>query len=345
MPHPSFASFAKEGGDFDFPPRVSSVRARLRFPKSIRCKNWFSNLSPYSGIQPTNIFGPFRSFPSVRAYTRIPVVPPTPTRQDRNMIRKPVFITTLLLLWAASALAADTVLTWPPNGKDAIVRFTVGKLRQVSSASGQSDYLGEALAENLSAKPISSASFYLYLLDKSGKRVGEGYLEVTNLAAGQRAKIPVSVHTMGSYASMELQPQHLPSDEPFKVKMRITSVPSGATIKLDSQESGVTPQMLPIAPGKHVLEFSKEGFTNASTPVEVVANSMPGSVEIELNPMTLDTVVLRDGTTLVGDVASMTATAINLNVKGKPTKLDRTRVARIVLGQHKRSTTARRPQS
>jgi len=261
------------------------------------------------------------------------------------MIRMPVCIITLLLLCAASALAADTVLAWPPDGKGAIVRFTVGKLRQVSSASGQSDYLGEALAENLSSKMIPSASFYLYLLDKSGKRVGEGYLEVSNLAAGQRAKIPVSVHTMGSYASMELQPQHLPSDEPFKVKMRITSVPSGATIKLDTQESGVTPQMLPIAPGKHVLEFAKEGYTTASTPVDVVANSMPGGVEIELNPLTLDTVILRDGTTLVGDVVSVTATAVNLSVKGKPTKLDRTRVARIVLGQHRRSTTTRHPAS
>ncbi len=258
-------------------------------------------------------------------------------------MRKSVWIFLLLLLGAvAGAHAADTVLTWPSDGKDAILRFTVGKLRQVSSVSGQSDLLGEALAENLTTKTITSASFYLYLLDKNGKRVGEGYLEVTNLGAGQRAKIPVSVHTMGSYASMELQPQHLPSDEPLKVKMRITSVPSGATIKLDSQESGITPQMLPIAPGKHVLEFSKEGYATANTPVEIAANSMPGSVEIELNPLTLDTVVLRDGTALLGDVVSMTAAAVNVNVKGKLTRLDRSKVARIVLGQRKRPAGTRR---
>jgi hypothetical protein len=143
-----------------------------------------------------------------------------------------------------------------------MLRFTLGKLRQISSVSGQSDYLGEALAENLRTKAIPSASFYLYLLDKNGKRVGEGYLEVTNLASGQRAKIQVSVHALGSFASMEPQPQRLPSDEPMKVKMNITSVPSGASLKPDSQESGVTPQVLPIAPGKHVLEFSKEGYAN-----------------------------------------------------------------------------------
>lgn len=261
-------------------------------------------------------------------------------------MRKPILMIPMVLLWTvAGALAADTVLTWPPEGKDAILRFTIGKLRQVNSASGQSDYLGEALAENLSTKSISSASFYLYLLDKNGKRVGEGYLEVTNLAGGQRAKIPVSVHAMGSFASMELQPQHLPSDEPMKVKMSITSVPSGAGIKVDSQESGVTPQMLPMIPGKHVIEFSKEGYTTASTPVDVVANSLPGSVEIELIPLALDTVVLRDGTVLVGDVVSMTAAAVSVNVKGKATKLDRSRVARIVLGQKKRSSGSHRPGS
>src|SRR5271165_6941895 len=197
-------------------------------------------------------------------------------------MRKPIWIVPVLLLWAvASALAADTVLTWPANGNDTMLRFTLGKLRQISSVSGQSDYLGEALAENLSTKAIPSASFYLYVLDKNGKRVGEGYLEVTNLEPGQRAKIPVSVHAMGSFASMELQPQHLPSDEPLKVKMSIKSTPPGASIKVDSQDSGITPQMLPMTPGKHTLEFSKEGYATASSPVEIVANALPGSVEIE----------------------------------------------------------------
>jgi len=252
-------------------------------------------------------------------------------------MHKAISILSLLLLCVAPAFAADTVLTWPPDGKDAILRFTIGKLRQVSSASGQSDYLGEAWAENLSAKAIPSASFYLYLLDKNGKRVGEGYLEVSNLDAGQKVKVPVSAHAMGAFASMELQPQHLPSDEPMKIKMSITSVPSGASFKLDSQDSGVTPQMLPIAPGKHVLEFSKEGFAPASTPVEVVANSLPGSVEMELSPLTVDTVILQDGTVLLGNVVSMTGATVNVSVKGRPTKLDRSRVARIVFGQRKSS--------
>jgi len=257
-------------------------------------------------------------------------------------MRKPIHLPVLFLFAVTTTFAADTVLTWPPDAKGATLRFTIGKLRQVSSNSGQSDLFGEATAENLSAKPIFSASFYLYLLDKSGERVGEGYLEVSNLPAGQRAKIPVSVHAMGSYVSMQLQPQHL-SDEPLKVRMNITSLPPGANVRLDSQPSGLTPQILPIAPGKHVLEFTKEGYATASTPVELGANTPAGAVDIELTPLTLDTVVLQDETVLLGDVVSMTATSLNLTVKGKPTRLDRNRVARIVLGHHKRSAGTYRP--
>jgi len=253
-------------------------------------------------------------------------------------MRQKIWIAPLLLLFAVANALADTVLTWPADGKDATLRFTIGKLRQVTSNAGQTDYLGEATAENLSVKTIPSASFYLYLLDKNGKRVGEGYLEITNLAGGQKAKIPVTAHAMSSFARMELQPQHLPSDEPMKVKMHISSTPSGAIIKLDSQESGVTPQVLPIAPGKHILEFSKEGYATASTPVEIAANAMPGSVDIDLNPLSVDTVVLRDGTTLLGNVTSVTETTINLNAKGKSTVLSRSRVARVVFGQRKASS-------
>jgi len=239
----------------------------------------------------------------------------------------------LLLCTTGSALAADTVLTWPPDGKDALLRFTISKLRQVNSTSGQTDLLGEALAENVSSKTIPSASFYLYLIDKNGKRVGERYLEVRNLPAGQKAKIPVTAHAVGSYATMQLQAQHLPSDEPMKIKMHINSVPPGATIKVDGQDAGVTPQVVPIAPGKHTIEFSKEGYATGSSPVDIAENAMPGSVDIDLKPLTADTVVLRDGTVLTGNLTSVTAATVNITVKGKALQVARSKVERIVLGQ------------
>jgi hypothetical protein len=71
--------------------------------------------------------------------------------------------------------------------------------------------------------------------------------------------------------------------------------------------------------------------------VEIAENALPGSVELELNPLTLDTVVLRDGTVLLGTLSLVTSTGVNISVKGKAVKLERGRVARIVLGKRKPS--------
>jgi hypothetical protein len=71
--------------------------------------------------------------------------------------------------------------------------------------------------------------------------------------------------------------------------------------------------------------------------VETAENALPGSVELELNPLTLDTLVLRDGTVLLGNLTLVAGTGVNMNVKGKPMKLERSRVARIVLGNRKPS--------
>jgi hypothetical protein len=234
-----------------------------------------------------------------------------------------------------AAIAADTVLTWPPDGHEPMLKFTIGKLRQVNSYSGQADYAGEATVENVGSKPIPFASFYLYLLDKNHKRIGEGYVEVSTLNAGQQAKVAVTAHAMGSIASMELQPQHLPSDEPVKVKMSLVSAPAGASIKLDSQDAGVTPTTLALVPGKHVLEFSKEGYEPASTPLEVAAGALPGAVNVELTPLTLDTVVLRDATVILGEVSSVSSAAVLVTVNGKPRKIERSQVARILFAERK----------
>ncbi len=231
------------------------------------------------------------------------------------------------------AHAADTVLTWPSDGKDPILKFTIGKLRQINSYSKQTDYVGEAVVENLGKKPMPFASFYVYLFDKSHKRIGEGYIEVINIAPGQQAKVTVSAHAMDAIASMELQPQNVPSDEPVKVKMSVATTPPGASLKIDGQESGYTPQTVVLVAGKHVLEVSKEGYATASTPVDVAAGSLPASVGLELSPLMQDTLVLRDGTVVLGDVSSVTMSAVTLNVKGKIKKFDRNQVARVVFAQ------------
>lgn len=248
----------------------------------------------------------------------------------KAMRSKAIFVSLFVMACVFVAFAADTVLTWPADGRDPVVKVTVGRMRQVNSTAGQTDYAAEATVENVGKKPLPMASFYLYLLDKNKKRIGEGYFELTNLAVGQQAKVAVTAHAMGSIASMELQPQHLPSDEPVKVKVAVASKPAGASLKVDGQDSGYTPQTLMLLPGKHTIELTKEGFAAASAPVEVTGGSMPQGVNVELSPATQDTVVLRDGSVVLGDVSSVTMATVTVKVSGKVKSYPRNQVARVV---------------
>ncbi len=249
------------------------------------------------------------------------------------MRNKSLFLLPVVLA-CLSVFAADTVLTWPADGKDPIVKVTIGKMRSVNTTSGQTDYVADATVENVGKKPLPFASFYLYLFDKNKKRVGEGYFELTNLGIGQQAKVAATAHAMGSIASMELQPQNLPSDEPLKVKVSVTTKPGGANVKVDSKDSGYTPQTLMLMPGKHAFEFAKEGYQTENSTIEITASSLQ-SVNLELNPATQDTLVLRDGAVVQGDVSSVTLTSVTVSVKGKVKRYDRNQVARVVFVEHK----------
>lgn len=247
----------------------------------------------------------------------------------------------VLLAGAVCVLAADTVLTWPPEGQ-ASLKFTIGKLRQVNSYSGQTDYVADVNVTNLGTKPVSFASFYVYLLDKGQKRIGEGYIELSNIGPGQQVKVPLTAHAMGNVASMQLQPQHLPSDEPRKVTVNIATLPAGASFKVDGQDAGMTPKAVQLIPGKHKLEFSKEGYAPGSTDVDVTAGSLPSIVNYELAGLSQDTIVLRDGTVLLGDVASVTASVLTVKVNGRLRKVDRNQVAKVLFVERKPAVKSRR---
>lgn len=240
----------------------------------------------------------------------------------------------LFLAVASLCFAADTVLVWPTDGA-AQLKFTVGKLNQIKSYSGQADYVADVTVANVGTKTVPFASFYVYLLDKKGNRVGEGYIEVSNVAAGQQVKVPLTAHAMGSIASMQLQAQHVPSNEPKKIPMRVTSVPAGAAFKVDGQDAGFTPATVSLVPGQHTLEFSKEGYAVGNTAVDVIAGTPLGAVDFQLAGLAQDTVVLRDGTSVNGDVTSVTLSSVVVKVKGKARTFDRNQVAKVLFVERK----------
>jgi hypothetical protein len=87
-----------------------------------------------------------------------------------------------------------------------------------------------------------------------------------------------------------------------------------------------------VGVGKHMLEFTKEGFNTGHFPLELGPNDVSGgSVSYELGTSAHDTVELRDGSVLNGDLESVSATEIVVRIGGAMQRLSRNQVKRILL--------------
>src|SRR5439155_1556589 len=87
-------------------------------------------------------------------------------------------------------------------------------------------------------------------------------------------KFQIFAQASGTPISTVLSPRSLPPElqsylPPKTISITVNSVPQGATLKVDSTEVGVTPKIIQVAPGKHMLEFSKDGFNKGHFPLEI----------------------------------------------------------------------------
>ena len=113
--------------------------------------------------------------------------------------------------------------------------------------------------------------------------------------------------------------------------MTVNTVPQGAVAKLYSVEVGSTPKIVQVAVGKHILEFSKEGFSPGRFPFEIGPDDASGgSVSFELGTSVHDTLELRDGTVLNGDLVSVSGMDVVIRVGGNDQKFDRNQVKRVL---------------
>jgi hypothetical protein len=244
----------------------------------------------------------------------------------------------LLGFFLAAAEAKETpgqTLVWPENGQP-VLRFVFGKFKEGPAYGRERNYTCETTAENLWGKKID-AVFSLYLFDKSNVRIGEGYLQVSNVGPGEIIKFQTSFHAAGVPVTLKLVPQTLPAElraqaPPRKIAITVNSIPQGAALKVDGEDSGTTPKIVHVTPGKHVLEFNKEGFNAGKFPLEIGQDDASGgSVSYELGTLAHDTVELRDGSVLVCDVESMSATEVVVRVGGALERMDRNKVKRMLL--------------
>ncbi len=230
------------------------------------------------------------------------------------------------------------VIVWPASGQP-VLRFSFGKFKEIGSSGKQHDCTVDVSAENLWNKKISRGEFTLYVFDKAKVRIGEAWIAISDLAPGGVVKFQTAISASGTIASMELVPRSLPTElqaflPPKTISITVNSVPQGAELKIDGTAAGTTPKIVQVSPGKHALAFSKEGFNSGTFPLEITPDDVSGgSVSYELGTSTHDTLELRDGSVLSGDVQSMSATEVLIRIGRTVQHLSRNQVKRIVLIQ------------
>jgi hypothetical protein len=243
----------------------------------------------------------------------------------------------LFLLPFVGALAKSSpglIMYWPTQEKPSL-KLTFNTFQQMGGYGKKITLLSEVIVQNVSGKPIPHASFTVYMLDKDKMRIGNGVLVFDDLAPGESAKVQFQCDTVGTPATLALVAHRDAEGIPNATKvvpLKIISVPAGAKLVVDGQDEGITPALVNLTVGTHKVELSKDGFAAAATPVDIKPDEMPGgSITIELGGLSLDTLELRDGTVVTGDVISLSLTEVVARVDGKDAKYDRNQVKRIML--------------
>lgn len=244
-------------------------------------------------------------------------------------------IAPVLLLFAlsAAAFAKDTplaVIDWPSTGTP-VIRFTFSKFKTLPGMGSLHGYVMDTTAENLSARVIPSASFSVYLFDKAKVRVGEDVISVSNVGPGETVRFETTVMASGQPVSVSILAK---TSAAKTITLTVNSSPQGALLKVDGTEAGVTPRLITVGAGKHILTFSKEGFKSGDFPLEIGQNDVSGgSVSYELGTASYDSIELRDGSVLNGDLVSISGMDVEIRVGGNLQHIDRNNIKRIMLVQ------------
>ncbi len=212
----------------------------------------------------------------------------------------------LLFVLSATAFAKDTplaVIDWPSTGTP-VIRFTFSKFKTLPAMGALHGYVMDTTAENLSARVISSALFSVYLFDKAKVRVGEDVISLSNVGPGETVRFETTGMASGQLVAISIQA----TSAGKTITLTVNSSPQGAQLKVDGTEAGVTPRLITVGAGKHTLTFSKEGFKNGDFPLEIGQDDVSGgSVSYELGAASFDSIELRDGSVLNGDLVSVSA--------------------------------------
>ncbi len=94
-----------------------------------------------------------------------------------------------------------------------------------------------------------------------------------------------------------------------KRKVRVVTVPPGATIEVAGQPASKSPADLELSVGKHLLHASLAGSEPATREVEVLPGAPPQEVKIDLDPAVAATPIAPAGSAQASTTATATAAA------------------------------------
>jgi hypothetical protein len=97
---------------------------------------------------------------------------------------------------------------------------------------------------------------------------------------------------------------------------------------------GVAPKTLRVPEGHHTIVARIDGYSDAQYAFDIGSEDGDGGgVTLELGGLSRDTIELRDGTSVSGDLLSVTMNEVEVLVGGKKQTFDRNLVKRILLVQ------------
>jgi len=120
------------------------------------------------------------------------------------MKNKSLLFLLFLPLFPTTALAKDPpaqVIVWPDTGSQ-ILRFSFANFHQTGGSGSQRYYVSDTEAANLWGKRIPEASFSVYFFDKDKVRIGQGYISLRDVRAGEIVKFQTTVQTTGVPVSL-----------------------------------------------------------------------------------------------------------------------------------------------
>jgi hypothetical protein len=247
-----------------------------------------------------------------------------------NFVSRLSGVLVFLVLCPFPFFAKDTPLQtidWPSTGSP-VVRFTFGKFKSLPGMGNLHGYVMDTTAENLSQRRIPSSRFNVYLFDKNKVRVGQDVIAITNVGPGEVVKFETTVATSGQPASVSIE--EIAATAKI-VSITVNSTPQGAVLSVDGTEAGMTPRMINVGPGHHTLTFTREGFTTGTFPLDISRDDVSGgTVSYELGAPSFDSIELRDGTVLNGDLVSISGMDVEIRVGGSIQHMDRNKVKRVM---------------